>query len=234
MLAADGSEIVKRRGYIPPTQMASLLQAIVDDPSPGPSVGQAVVMAAAAGNRLGSAQRTALTRVCDQLYDDQHGGWGDVHKLIDASALELSYLQIDGGDAMALRRARQTLDANLQLLDPVWGGVYQYSDEVDWQSPHFEKLMSFQADDLRLYSEAYERWHDPRYLAAAKSLKGYMLKFLSAPDGSFYVSQDADVSAVITGHEFYPKDDIGRRAIGMPHRHPRVSSGNWLGDSLAF
>ena len=78
--------------------------------------------------------------------------------------------KIDGGDAMALQRARQTLDANLQLIDPVWGGVYQYSDEVDWQSPHFEKLMSFQADDLRLYSEAYERWHDPRYLAAAKSL----------------------------------------------------------------
>src|SRR4030095_6417489 len=33
-----GSEIAKRRGYIPPKPMASLLQAIIDDPSPGPSV----------------------------------------------------------------------------------------------------------------------------------------------------------------------------------------------------
>src|ERR1700691_3673755 len=38
VLAADGTEIVKRRGYLPPQQMASLLQAIIDDPSPGPSV----------------------------------------------------------------------------------------------------------------------------------------------------------------------------------------------------
>src|SRR5882724_10223673 len=35
---SDGSEIVKRRGYMPPEQMASMLQAIIDDPSPGPSV----------------------------------------------------------------------------------------------------------------------------------------------------------------------------------------------------
>ena len=35
---ADGSEIVKRQGYIPPKPMASMLQAIIDDPSPGPSI----------------------------------------------------------------------------------------------------------------------------------------------------------------------------------------------------
>src|ERR1700757_621889 len=34
----DGSEIVKRQGYIPPKPMASMLQAIIDDPSPGPSI----------------------------------------------------------------------------------------------------------------------------------------------------------------------------------------------------
>ena len=34
----DGQEIVKRRGYLPPVQMASILKAIIDDPTPGPSV----------------------------------------------------------------------------------------------------------------------------------------------------------------------------------------------------
>src|ERR1700685_537118 len=38
VLAADGSEIVKRRGYLSPEAMASLLAAIIKDPSPGPSV----------------------------------------------------------------------------------------------------------------------------------------------------------------------------------------------------
>jgi len=35
---ASGGEIVKRRGYIEPPAMASMLQAIIDDPTPGPSV----------------------------------------------------------------------------------------------------------------------------------------------------------------------------------------------------
>jgi len=217
VLAADGTEIVKRRGYIPPEQMAALLQAIIDDPSPGPSVAPPVVIAEGSGPRLTSRERSAALRSFDEIYDDLHGGWGDVHKFIDAAALELTYSKIDTGDGVALRRARQTLDANLGLIDPVWGGVYQYSDEVDWQSPHYEKLMEFQADDLRLYSEAYARWKDPRYLAAAQSLYRYLTTFLAAPDGGFYVSQDADVSAQISGHEFYPRDDAGRRALGMPH-----------------
>ena len=76
--------------------------------------------------------------------------------------------------------------------------------------------MSFQADDLRLYSEAYARWHEPRYLGAAQSLYRYMTRFLAAPDGGFYASQDADVSVEITGQDFYSKDDAGRRAIGIP------------------
>ena len=216
VLAADGTEIVKRRGYIPPEQMAALLQAIIDDPSPGPSVAPAIIVAEGGGSRLTSHDRSKALQALDAIYDDQHGGWGDVHKFIDAATLELTYSTIDAGDVAALHRARQTLDANLRLIDPVWGGVYQYSDEVDWQSPHYEKLMAFQADDLRLYSEAYARWKDPRYLAAAQSLYRYMTQFLAAPDGGFYVSQDADVSARISGHDFYPKDDAGRRALGMP------------------
>src|ERR1700688_6799 len=82
VLAADGSEIVKRRGYIPAKQMASLLQAIVDDPSPGPSVAPAVVIARG-DSRLGGRQRAALTEAYERLYDEQHGAWGDVHKFID-------------------------------------------------------------------------------------------------------------------------------------------------------
>ena len=38
VFSADGSEIVKRQGYIPPRPMSSMLQAIIDDPSPGPSI----------------------------------------------------------------------------------------------------------------------------------------------------------------------------------------------------
>ncbi len=216
VLAADGSEIVKRRGYIPPAQFASLLQAIVDDPSPGPSVDPPIALEQTRETTLGTAQKHSLEKAFDDLYDNRNGGWGEVHKFVDAPSMELSFLRADEGDGVAARRARQTLDANLNLVDPIWGGVYQYSDAVDWRSPHFEKLLSFQADDLRLYSEAYARWADPRYLTAAQSLYGYLTKYLQARDGGFYVSQDADVSPKVGGHEFYSKDVEGRRALGLP------------------
>jgi uncharacterized protein len=235
VLAADGTEIVKRRGYIPPAQMASLLQAIIDDPTPGPSVASATAIRVGSAYALSADGRARLTGVYDHAYDDTNGGWGDAQKFIDFSTLEFCYAQADGGDPAAARRARQTLDANLKLIDPVWGGVYQYSEAVDWKSPHFEKLMSFQADDLVVYSEAYGRWHDPRYRAAAEALETYMLKFLLAPDGGFYVSQDADVSAAVTGHDFYARDEAGRRALGPPRvdTHEYARETGWAIRSLA-
>jgi uncharacterized protein YyaL (SSP411 family) len=220
VLAADGTEIVKRRGYIAPAQMLSLLDAIVADPSPGPSVSAALKVALKVENSgatgLADKDRTALTETADSFYDVANAGWGTQHKYIDASAIEWSFATLDSGNQLAMTKARRTLDANQNLIDPVWGGVFQYSDQVDWKSPHYEKLLAYQADDLRMYSEAYSRWHRKADLEAAQKLYSYLTNFLSAPDGGFYVSQDADVSTKMTGQEFYAKDDAARRAAGMP------------------
>ncbi len=67
----------------------------------------------------------------------------------------------------AWRGKRST--AQLKLLDPAWGGVYQYSTDGDWQHPHFEKIMQIQAEDLRDLRLAYALWHDPTYLAGRES-----------------------------------------------------------------
>jgi len=165
---------------------------------------------------LAEKDRAALTETADALYDVANAGWGTEHKYIDASAMEWSFATLDAGNQLAMTKARRTLDANQNLIDPVWGGVFQYSDQVDWTSPHYEKLLSYQADDLRIYAEAYSRWHRKTDLEAAQKLYSYLTTFLSAPDGGFYVSQDADVSAKLTGQEFYAKDDAARRAAGTP------------------
>src|SRR5271166_5747215 len=51
---ADGGEIVKRRGYLPPVPMTSMLQAIIDDPTPGPSVVIETPLTASHEKALGS------------------------------------------------------------------------------------------------------------------------------------------------------------------------------------
>jgi uncharacterized protein YyaL (SSP411 family) len=216
VLAADGTEIVKRRGFIPPEQMASLLQAIIDDPTPGPSVGAAPT-AAAGSSVVSNAQRAAMRKIYDESYDAEHGGWGSGQKFIDAPTMEYTLmLVVDERDAVAARRARQTLDANLRLIDPVWGGVYQYSESVDWASPHYEKLLAFQADDMRIYAEGYARWHDARYLKGVQALQRYVAMFLTSPEGAFYVSQDADLSQTVTGQDYYGRGDAARRQLGIP------------------
>src|ERR1700752_4158148 len=53
----DGSEIVKRQGYIPPKPMASLLQAIIDDPSPGPSITAEPEIEPTKDGQLGAIER---------------------------------------------------------------------------------------------------------------------------------------------------------------------------------
>ncbi len=216
VFAADGSEIVKRRGYMPPATMLSMLQAIVDDPSPGPSVTAALAVVPTHVSALDPALRKRLLDNYQSLYNKAAGGWGDDQHFIDPSALELAIDLARDGDVQAQAMAQQTLDQNLHLFDPVWGGVYQYSVGPDWKSPHYEKIMSFQADDLRLYALAYANWRDDKYRQAAQAIAHYLTAFLRSPDGAFYVSQDADLNARVDGRAYYALDDAARRRLGLP------------------
>ena len=130
--------------------------------------------------------------------------------------MDLAITRAEAGDATAIKRARQTLDAAIALIDPVWGGVFQYSEAGSWTHPHFEKIMSFQAQYLRQYSQAYALWKDPKYLAAARNIERYLADFLTSPDGAFYVSQDADLDHDTDGHKYYALSDGERRKLGMP------------------
>ncbi len=212
----DGTEIAKIRGYIEPERMQALLKAIIDDPSPGPSVGEAFEIKPAASAFLSKQQRAELTKNFDESWDDKLGGWGENQKYIDADSMDLAITRAEAGDATASKRARQTLDAAIALIDPVWGGVFQYSEAGSWSKPHFEKIMSFQAQYLRQYSQAYALWRDQKYLAAARDIERYLASFLLNSDGAFYVSQDADLDHDTDGHTYYALSDGARRKLGMP------------------
>lgn len=216
VFAPDGSEIVKMRGYIEPARMQALLKAIIDDPSPGPSVGEAFEVKPSTSAFLNKEQRAALGKNYNESYEEKLGGWGEAQKYIDADSMDLAIARAEAGDATATRRARQTLDAAIALIDPVWGGVFQYSEAGAWNRIHFEKIMSFQAQYLRQYSQAYALWKDAKYLAAARDIERYLAGFLRGPEGAFHVSQDADLNHDVDGHTYYALSDGERRKLGMP------------------
>ena len=212
----DGTELAKRQGYLPPKPMASMLQAFIDDPTPGPSVVPEPAPAAAGAAALSAEQRAAMRKNFVEAYDSARGGWGDVHHYLNWNALELCLTEGAAGDAAMTQRARQTLTSGLKLIDPVWGGVYQYSTDGDWEHPHFEKIMPFQAENLRVFALAATLWDEPRWLEPAQDIHRYLRDFLTAPDGAFYTSQDADAVPGEHSAGYFALADAARRARGMP------------------
>ena len=232
---AAGHEIVKRQGYLTPEEMASMLQAIIDDPSPGPSVQPEKEISFPTTDALPATLQAQLEKDYLAGFDSKQGSWGIDQKYLDVDSVELAMDRASRGDERAAAMARQTLDAQLQLLDPVWGGFYQYSTDGVWTNPHFEKIMSVQAENLRIYSEAYAQWNDPKYLHAAQAVQQFLATFLTSPDGAFYTSQDADVVEGRHSAEYFALGDKERRKQGVPRidTHVYTRENGWVITALA-
>ncbi len=233
---SNGHEIVKRQGYLAPEEMLSMLQAILDDPTPGSSVRPEAKLELPANAVLSAALRDELTRNYFAGYDTAQGSWGTDQKFLDWDSVEYSMVLARlNRDARAEHMARQTLTEQLHLLDPAWGGVYQYSTGGDWNSPHFEKIMQMQAENLRVYSLAYAQFGDPTYLHAAQEIRRFLKTFLTSPQGALYTSQDADVIEGKHSTSYFALGDTDRRKLGIPRvdKHIYARENGWAINALA-
>jgi hypothetical protein len=231
VFAADGSEIVKRQGYIPPHPMASMLQAIIDDPSPGPSVVKEIAFRPAESSALSPALLARIRAQYEAQYDEHNAGWGFGHKYLDSDSVEFALRLAARGDAVSAKQAADTLHQATALLDPAWGGMYQYSVGGHWSEPHFEKLISIRAVALRQYSLAYAQTQNQEDLVAAESVHRYVTNFLSAgPTGAFFVSQDADLHDGQENAAYSKLNDHDRRAQGIPRvdKHVYARENGWM------
>ncbi len=232
----DGSEIAKRQGYIPPKPMASFLQAIIDDPSPGPSIVAEPSLEGSSAAALSDVQKEKLRKILRDNYDAKNKGWGTVQKFLDWDIVEYCMGEAMRGDREWERMARETLETQRQLIDPVWGGVDQYSTDGDWKHPHFEKIMQMQAENLRIYAAAYSLWKNQADLESAKRIHGYLRNFLTSPDGAFYTSQDADLKPGEHSAEYFALNDAERRKHGIPRidQHIYARENGWAINALAI
>ena len=230
----DGSELVKRQGYLPPKLMASILKAVIDDPTPGPSIEKETTVTYATNPFIAPALLADVKKEYEKQYDVASKGWAFGHKYLDADSVEYATVLASHGDKVQEQRVRDTLQAAQKLLDPVWGGSYQYSVDGVWTEPHFEKLLYIQAQTMRTYAQAYGRFGAPDYLAAAQNVHRYVKGFLTSPVGVFYVSQDADVVEGKHSANFFALDDAKRRAIGIPRidKHLYARENGWMIEAL--
>lgn len=214
---AEGRELWRWRGYLEPVAFAGTLNGLADKPDPLADRGFRALPPGAVDRGLPRDLLASMERRFAFAYDAGVGGWGTMHKFLQADALDHALAAAVAGDAIAGRMARETLTAALALVDPVEGGIFQYSVGA-WNAPHYEKIAGSQAAALRLFAAGAAWTGDEAYAGAARSVGRYVATVLSDPAGGFYTSQDADPDAAagITGKDYYGLDAAGRAAMAAP------------------
>lgn len=230
----DGREIAKRAGYIPAEGMARLLQAVIDDPSPERLV--RIDASLSAGPKvLAQELQSELEQRHLKRYDPEFGGLDIARKFIDRDSVEFALRLASRGNQLESARAGQTLLAATALIDPAWGGFYQYSTRGNWNNPHFEKIIRVQSSYLRIYSLAWAQSNKPAYRVAMDGIRRYTSEFLRSPEGAFYVSQDADLVPGQHADDYFSLADAGRRKLGIPRvdKNRYAQENGWMIEALA-
>src|ERR1019366_6659571 len=72
------------------------------------------------------------------------------------------------------------------------GGFHRYSTDAEWFLPHFEKMLTDNAQLLGVYARAYALTGNDLYRRVARETGEYLLREMAGPEGGFYASTDAD------------------------------------------
>ena len=172
-------------------------------------------------------------------FDAEHGGFRSAPKFFEPEAIHLVLaLGYVNKDAHLTHMGLHTLDRQLALLDPAWGGFYRYAEQADWTDPHYEKMLTVQAGNLQNYLEAFQLTGKPVYRETAQAIVTYVWDFLADhTHGQFWESQDADLrgtdgTTLVSGKEFFLLNAEERPRKGQPLIDRRVFTGSnaWMAE----
>ncbi len=155
---------------------------------------------AADGGELGADILVEALQQMRQYFDDEDGGFGSQPKFPQPMTLDFALTQHRRtGDLDALWMAELTLEkmAHGGLYDQLGGGFHRYSVDAVWLVPHFEKMLYDNAQLLRTYLHVWQVTGRPLHRRIVEETIDYVLREMTAPDGGFYSTQDADSE----GHE---------------------------------
>src|SRR6267154_2697753 len=128
-------------------------------------------------------------------FDNVEGGFGGAPKF--PHSMEIVFLlRYHGrtGNPEALRMAVHSLEkmARGGIYDQIGGGFHRYSVDERWLVPHFEKMLYDNALLARAYLDAWQVTKEPAFARVVEETLGFVQREITAPDGGFYSSLDAD------------------------------------------
>lgn len=131
----------------------------------------------------------------DQYFDREEGGFGSQPKFPQPMTLDFLmayYQRTKNLDALYIAELTLEKMANGGIYDQLGGGFHRYSVDAIWLVPHFEKMLYDNSQLLRTYLHAWQITARPLYRRIVDETVDYVLREMTAPDGGFYSSQDAD------------------------------------------
>ncbi|MFN7975033.1 MAG: aldo/keto reductase [Acidobacteriota bacterium] len=194
----------------------------------------------AAAMPVGDAEIQLAVSQLTQDFDGTYGGFGSAPKFPPSMALSLLLRHHRRtGDAHALQMVERTLDGMAQggMYDQVAGGFARYSTDDEWLVPHFEKMLYDNALLARVYLEAYQATGAERHARIASEVLDYVLREMTATEGGFFSSTDAD-SEGEEGKFFVWRPREIRTILGDEDArrfcayYDITETGNWEGHSI--
>ena len=215
VLSADATELGHRSGILVEEEFVAWLQKFVTNPAPE-AAPESQDLVYAESPELDQQQKNLLSEKHYESADLVLGGLKASKKYLDPDALEWSLSLANQGVDRDAEMYKRTLRYNLRLIDPVWGGIFDYSNNSDWDHPEYSKSTYRQAIGIEIYGRAYAMTQDVAYLKAAMEIYRYSKDFLTAPDGSYYAGQSAEIKPGQSYLGYFSLGDFERRKLGVP------------------
>jgi hypothetical protein len=157
-----------------------------------------------------------------RLEDPEFFGLGRGSKFPNAPVLSLLQERAVSGNGAAAALVSRTLDvlAESPLRDRVDGGFFRYAVRRDWSEPHYERMLSDNAQLLGRFAESDRS--EP-----AAGIASFLLNVLRLPSGAFASAQDSEspIDGVRSEGGYYALDAAGRAAQPRPALDAKVLTG---------
>ncbi len=173
-------------------------------------------------------------------FDRDHGGFGGAPKFPHPMDLRLCLRHARRtGSEQSLEMVTTTLDhmARGGIYDQLGGGFHRYSTDERWLVPHFEKMLYDNALLAQTYLEAYQAVRRPEFARVARQTLDYVLCEMTAPEGGFYSTQDADSEGVEGKFYVWSLAEINQMldkeaAATFAYAYDVTAEGNWEGHNI--
>ena len=196
------------------------------------------------GNDDAPIDSPLLERATGQVmaqYDRVHGGFGVAPKFPPTMVLDFLLRRwARTGDRAVLTTVARTWESMVRggIYDQLGGGFHRYAVDSQWLVPHFEKMLYDNALLVRLGAHLWQATGDPSVREVTEETLAWVEREMTAPDGGFYASLDADSE----GHEgkFYVwpyaalRDALGDDAALLVEYWGASADGNFEGQNILW